>query len=123
MEEQSRLFEARLVAQIVPAGIETVDEVDSLFASPRFDLLFAGYRAYSVVHLFKVHESADFVAARETRDRATLVLLNASEQVSRDASVEGSGAVSEDVDVEGGQEQRLSERARFLLRRNDVAYG
>jgi hypothetical protein len=76
------------------------DECDLFDSVPVFEFGFAGYGVEDVAELFVVDESVDFVAGSVGTGAMFAVLCEAFWEIIRQADVEVSGAIGEDIDVE-----------------------
>jgi hypothetical protein len=88
-------------AEVVPVGIERLDQGDFLGAAPLFDFFFTRYCRANVGVGLEPDEFGDVVLFCEAREDFCLVLANAVRQVAGYAKVEDAGLAGHEVDVEG----------------------
>ncbi len=92
---------AELLGEVFEAGVGGADEVELLFASPTFELLFAGDGEADVSEAFEVQEAGAGVGFGEAFEGAGAVLEDAGVDVAGDADVEGAREAAHDVGVSG----------------------
>src|SRR5258708_28971313 len=91
-------FAAPVFGQVLPAGIQLLDQRGFLFATPALDLLFTGYCRTHLLEAFVVNQAMALILFREAFNRVELVLMNALVEISSDSDIKRTGAACEDID-------------------------
>ena len=80
-----------LLAQVAPCRVRPLYQLNFLFSSPAFDLLFSTDGVVNVLVMFKPHQSMALVGGGEARETGVGVLLCSTFNIVGDAGVEDIG--------------------------------
>lgn len=89
------------VTEVSPVGILTGNQLEFLFSSPMFNLLFACNCRMYISEGFDIDEHVDFIAMSKAFDKSRFVLIHSSFNVVCDTDIECARLVGHDIDIIG----------------------
>ena len=88
-----------LLAQVAPCRVRPLYQLNFLFSSPAFDLLFSTDGIVDILVMFKPNESMALVSGSEAGETGVGVLLRSTFNIVGDAGVEDMSSAGDDVHV------------------------
>jgi hypothetical protein len=87
--------------EVMPLRIYRVDNVDFLFASPSFDLLFPLDSGNRIAYRFEVYQTVNIVSVGKTGNQVMFVLIDSLFNIAGNTDIQSATSAGHDINIEG----------------------